>query len=185
MSMRLTDTEVGGGKALEMNMRMNMHMKLTEGSHNAAAVTSNSPPFGSPEPNTKTVGFSSASPTHRYIVNSADGGNTGNKQLKAGEPLIEHDVDAVDLNFGCPQAIARKGRYGAFLLEEPGVPVSLVETLASELSVPVTAKLRILPASLPFHLCLSSFELAEFATEPFQLRHICCHWSWHCEAFWL
>lgn len=63
----------------------------------------------------------------------------------AAARLIEQDVDAVDLNFGCPQAIARKGRYGAFLLEEPGVPVSLVETLARELSVPVTAKLRILP----------------------------------------
>lgn len=63
----------------------------------------------------------------------------------AAARLIEHNVDAVDLNFGCPQAIARKGRYGAFLLEEPGVPVSLVETLSRELAVPVTAKLRILP----------------------------------------
>ena len=55
---------------------------------------------------------------------------------------VEDRVSAVDLNFGCPQAIARKGRYGAFLLEEPGLAVELVETLASGLSVPVTAKAR-------------------------------------------
>ena len=36
-------------------------------------------------------------------------------------------------------------RYGAFLLEEPDVPVQLVATLARELSVPVTAKARIPP----------------------------------------
>ena len=60
--------------------------------------------------------------------------------------MIEPHVNAVDLNFGCPQGIARKGRYGAFLLDEPDVMVSLVETLASHLSVPVTAKLRLLPS---------------------------------------
>jgi tRNA-dihydrouridine synthase 1 len=58
---------------------------------------------------------------------------------------LEGHVSAVDLNFGCPQGIARKGRYGAFLLDEPDVMVSLVDKLASELSVPVTAKLRMLP----------------------------------------
>ena len=59
---------------------------------------------------------------------------------------IEERVDAVDLNFGCPQGIARKGRYGAFLLDEPDVMVALVRTLSSELSVPVTAKLLLLLA---------------------------------------
>ena len=60
--------------------------------------------------------------------------------------LVEDRVDAVDLNFGCPQAIARKGRYGAFLLDEPEVALKLVSTLSSELSVPVTAKVRMLPS---------------------------------------
>ncbi len=62
---------------------------------------------------------------------------------------IEGSVDAVDLNFGCPQGIARKGRYGAFLLDEPDVMVSLVDALANGLSVPVTAKLRLLPSLAP------------------------------------
>ena len=60
--------------------------------------------------------------------------------------MIEEHVDAIDLNFGCPQGIARKGRYGAFLLDEPDVMVSLVKTLADGLSIPVTAKLRLLPS---------------------------------------
>ena len=59
---------------------------------------------------------------------------------------IEDQVDAVDLNFGCPQGIARKGRYGAFLMDEPDVMVDLVSTLAEGLNVPVTAKLRLLPS---------------------------------------
>ena len=41
-----------------------------------------------------------------------------------------------------PQAIARKGRYGAFLLEEPETVVALVDALARSIAVPVTAKVR-------------------------------------------
>lgn len=101
--------------------------------------------------------------------------------LEAGR-FVQGHVDAVDLNFGCPQArkgcrrwwpatscravmdrpgcavparanavflpppaaspqaIARKGRYGAFLLDEPELVVSLVGALARGLDVPVTAK---------------------------------------------
>jgi tRNA-dihydrouridine synthase 1 len=33
--------------------------------------------------------------------------------------MLENEVDAIDINFGCPQGIARKGRYGSFLLDEP------------------------------------------------------------------
>ena len=64
----------------------------------------------------------------------------------AAARLVEGKVSAMDLNFGCPQGIARKGRYGAFLLDEPDLMVELVRTLSRELSVPVTAKLRLLPS---------------------------------------
>ncbi|KAI1097963.1 FMN-linked oxidoreductase [Jackrogersella minutella] len=52
--------------------------------------------------------------------------------------------DAVDLNLGCPQGIARKGHYGAFLQEDQDLIYKLVNTLHENLSVPVTAKMRIL-----------------------------------------
>ena len=65
-------------------------------------------------------------------------------QLLAAARYVEPFCDAVDLNLGCPQGIARKGNYGAFLQEDRELVYNLVNKLHKELSVPVTAKLRIL-----------------------------------------
>ena len=44
-------------------------------------------------------------------------GNDADTVLAAARH-VEDQVDAVDLNFGCPQRIARRGRYGAYLMDD-------------------------------------------------------------------
>ena len=69
--------------------------------------------------------------------------NSPNDLLEAAK-YVQPFCDAVDLNLGCPQGIARKGHYGAFLQEDWDLVYSLVNTLHENLDVPVTAKMRIL-----------------------------------------
>ncbi|XP_035227837.1 tRNA-dihydrouridine(16/17) synthase [NAD(P)(+)]-like isoform X2 [Stegodyphus dumicola] len=61
--------------------------------------------------------------------------------------MVSSKCDGIDLNLGCPQAIAKKGHYGAFLQEDWECIHSIVQKAANELSVPVTCKMRILPGN--------------------------------------
>ncbi|TGJ87765.1 hypothetical protein E0Z10_g1023 [Xylaria hypoxylon] len=58
--------------------------------------------------------------------------------------MVAPYCDAVDLNLGCPQGIARKGHYGAFLQDDQDLVYKLINILHQNLSIPVTAKIRIL-----------------------------------------
>lgn len=57
--------------------------------------------------------------------------------------LVENQCDAVDLNLGCPQGIAKKGKYGSFLMEDWDLIHKLIRKLHDNLSIPVTAKIRV------------------------------------------
>jgi len=71
-------------------------------------------------------------------------GNDPEYMLKAGK-LVEDKCDAVDVNLGCPQHIAKRGHYGSFLMEEWDLIEKIVKTLHENLSVPVTCKIRVFP----------------------------------------
>jgi tRNA-dihydrouridine synthase 1 len=64
--------------------------------------------------------------------------------LLAAAKHVQPYCDAVDLNLGCPQGIARRGHYGAFLQEDKPLIYSMIRKLHEELDVPVTAKIRVL-----------------------------------------
>jgi tRNA-dihydrouridine synthase len=69
--------------------------------------------------------------------------------LQVAQTIVERTcgrVQAIDVNLGCPQQIARKGRYGAFLLRDMDTVTSVLSTLRRGLpkeTVGLTAKIRI------------------------------------------
>jgi tRNA-dihydrouridine synthase 1 len=78
--------------------------------------------------------------------------------LEAAQLLAPH-CDGIDLNCGCPQGIARRGHYGAFLLEQPDVLLDVVKTLVRNVNVPVSVKVRLLPGSTRDEVLNKSLEL--------------------------
>ena len=88
-------------------------------------------------------------PIKRTIVQIA--GHNPDIAVRAANMILERSGDAVagiDLNLGCPQSIARKGKYGSFLHDEdPEATYNVLSALRSNLpnEIGVTAKIRLPP----------------------------------------
>ena len=66
--------------------------------------------------------------------------------IKAGKYLEHSGVAAIDLNLGCPQKIAKRGNYGAYLLPQTDRIVAALSAMVQNLDIPITCKIRRLPS---------------------------------------
>lgn len=99
--------------------------------------------ISSSNPSTDSEAYLDGIPTYDRPLIVQFCANDPDDFLQAAKHVAPY-CDAVDLNLGCPQGIARKGHYGSFLQESPNLIHSLISTLANNLDIPVTAKMRIL-----------------------------------------
>lgn len=66
--------------------------------------------------------------------------------ISAAKIIIEsRNICAIDLNLGCPQNIAKRGNYGAYLLPDTERVLHILSNMVNSLDCPVTAKIRKLP----------------------------------------
>src|SRR5690242_18256826 len=63
--------------------------------------------------------------------------------LLLSSQMVSSACDGIDLNLGCPQEVARRGRYGAFLMDDLPRIANILTALVKALSVPVTCKVRV------------------------------------------
>lgn len=110
------------------------------------------PPAELPSPTDKTRQAASVSDGAAFLDGNPEIDRPLFVQFCANDPdvflnaarIVQPYCDAVDLNLGCPQGIAKRGHYGAFLQEDWDTIHRLISNLHKNLDVPVTAKFRIL-----------------------------------------
>ena len=56
---------------------------------------------------------------------------------------IQDHCDAIDINFGCPQEIARKGNYGSWLMKDIELVERIVTKLSANIKIPLFCKIRV------------------------------------------
>ncbi|GAB1600108.1 tRNA-dihydrouridine(20) synthase [NAD(P)+]-like [Argonauta hians] len=73
-------------------------------------------------------------------------GTADAKRALISAKKVEDCVAAIDVNMGCPKEFSIKGGMGAALLKKPDKVKEILTTLVSNLSIPVTCKIRVLPS---------------------------------------
>lgn len=69
-------------------------------------------------------------------------GNDPERMVEAAK-ILEPFCDAIDINFGCPQNIAKSGKYGSYLQDDWELIARIVSAMSSALSVPLFCKIRV------------------------------------------
>ncbi|KAH8373168.1 hypothetical protein KR009_000109 [Drosophila setifemur] len=95
------------------------------------------------DPSDGTIVFRTcAQETSRLVLQM--GTSDAERALAVGK-LLQRDIAGLDINMGCPKEFSLKGGMGAALLAEPDKAALILHTLCSNLDIPVTCKIRILP----------------------------------------
>ncbi len=69
-------------------------------------------------------------------------GNNPEILLNAAK-LVADSCDCIDINLGCPQPIARRHHYGAWMMEDWESIYRIINLLKNSLSIPISCKIRI------------------------------------------
>ena len=90
----------------------------------------------------RMIGFH---PAELPLLTAQLGGDDRRTMLSAARKCQEAGYSEINLNLGCPARSAQAGRHGAMLMRPDAHDdvVALLQAMVSELSVPVTVKLRI------------------------------------------
>jgi tRNA-dihydrouridine synthase A len=71
------------------------------------------------------------------------GGSDTDKLAEAARIGADRGYVEINLNVGCPSDRVQSGRFGACLMDEPGLVARCIEAMAGAVPVPVTVKCRI------------------------------------------
>lgn len=62
---------------------------------------------------------------------------------------VAQDVDGIDINMGCPKKFSVSGGMGSALLTDMPRACDIIKTLRRNISLPISAKIRIIPGEFP------------------------------------